>query len=85
MNYLLLIFRSRNDTLAMYRYFTSRGLSCFTVNAPRSLVKSCGLAIKTNVSQTVLSGVLSQCPFKTEVKVYAATQSFGGTNYRQIM
>lgn len=84
MNYLLMIFRSRSETLAAYRYLTSHGLNCATVNAPRSLVKSCGLAVKTFAPQRALFALLSQCDFTVSVKVYSAEQSFGGTTYRQI-
>lgn len=84
MNYLLMIFRSRNDTLAAYRFFSSRGLNCMTVNAPGSLVKSCGLALKTSASSAVVLGLLNQYTSASTVKVYMAEQSFGGATYRQI-
>lgn len=84
MNYLLMIFRSRNETLAAYRYLSTRGIACSTINAPRSLVKSCGLAIRTNADANVLIGLLSQTSYASAVKVYRAEQSYGGTNYRQI-
>lgn len=84
MNYLLMIFRSRNETLAAYRYLSTRGIACSTINAPRCLVKSCGLAIKTNADANVVLGLLSRTSFATAVKGYKAEQSYGGTNYKQI-
>lgn len=84
MNYLLLIFRSRNEALAMLEYLRSRGVSCTTVNAPRSLMKSCGVALRTTVSQSTLADLLSGYSGSSNVKVYLATSGFGGTNYRQI-
>lgn len=85
MKYLLLIFRSRNEALATYEFLASRGVSCTTLNAPRSLVKSCGLALKTLADENTLLSHLRQCRVFSEVKVYRAEASFGGTSYRRII
>ncbi len=84
MNYLMMIFRSRNEALAMYEYLKARGVSCSTMNAPRSLMKSCGVAIRTNINESSLLKLINGYPKNADVKVYAVTSTFGGTSYRQI-
>lgn len=84
MSYLLILFHSRNHALAMLNYLRGRGIACSTMNAPRSLTKSCGIALRTNTPQSVLLNSLNGCPNVGDIKIYIASESFGGTNYRQI-
>ena len=63
MNYSVIVFRSRSDALAMRSYLNSRGVPCATINAPRSITQSCGLALKIhNVSRQTLVNLIKSCP-----------------------
>ena len=53
MNYLVITFRSRSDALAMRSYLSARGLPCSTINAPRGLTQSCGIALKIQGASTL--------------------------------
>lgn len=82
MIYSLIIFRSRNDALAMRSYLSSRGVISATVNAPRSLTHSCGLALKIqSVSSSTLVGLIKSCPTKVKCSLYQAYMGQGGIRY----
>ncbi|MDE6605904.1 MAG: DUF3343 domain-containing protein [Clostridia bacterium] len=86
MIYSLIIFRSRNDALAMRSYLSSRGVISATVNAPRSLTQSCGLALKIqSVSTQALVGLIKSCPAKVRCSVYQAFMGQGGIRYSLIL
>ena len=82
MIYSLIIFRSRNDALAMRKYLSSRGVMSATINAPRSLTSSCGLALRVQgVSSVSLVGLIKSCPTKVRCSVYQAYMGQGGIRY----
>ncbi|MDE6361405.1 MAG: DUF3343 domain-containing protein [Clostridia bacterium] len=86
MIYTLIIFRSRNDALAMRSYLSSRGVISATVNAPRSLTQSCGLALRIQgVSTQALVGLIKSCPAKVRCSVYQAYMGQGGIRYSLIL
>lgn len=86
MIYSLITFRSRNDALAMRKYLSTRGVPCATVNAPRSLTNSCGLALKVQgVSSSSLVGLIKSCPAKVRCSVYQAYMGQGGIRYTLMM
>ncbi|MDE5756693.1 MAG: DUF3343 domain-containing protein [Clostridia bacterium] len=86
MIYSLIIFRSRNDALAMRSYLSSRGVTSATVNAPRSLTQSCGLALKIQgVSVQSLVGLIKSCPAKVRCAVYQAYMGQGGIRYSLVI
>ncbi|MCI8421565.1 MAG: DUF3343 domain-containing protein [Clostridia bacterium] len=86
MIYSLITFRSRNDALAMRSYLSSRGVTSATVNAPRSLTQSCGLALKIqSVSSSTLVGLIKSCPSKVKCSLYQAYMGQGGIRYSLII
>ena len=86
MIYSLIIFRSRNDALAMRKYLSSRGVMSATINAPRSLTNSCGLALKVQgISSVSLVGLIKSCPTKVRCSVYQASMGQGGIRYSLIL
>ncbi|MBD5085829.1 MAG: DUF3343 domain-containing protein [Clostridiales bacterium] len=85
MNYLVIVFRSRNDALTMRSYLASRGVSCAIINAPRSITHSCGIALKiNNISPLMLSKLMKSSPSKVQYTVYSAYAEQGGIGYRLI-
>ena len=86
MIYSLITFRSRNDALAMRKYLSSRGVMSATINAPRSLTQSCGLALKIQgVSTMTLVGLIKSCPAKVRCSIYQAYMGQGGIRYSLII
>ena len=86
MIYSLITFRSRNDALAMRSYLSSRGVTSATVNAPRSLTQSFGLALKIqSVSSSTLVGLIKSCPSKVKCSLYQAYMGQGGIRYSLII
>ena len=86
MIYSLITFRSRNDALAMRSYLSSRGVTSATVNAPRSLTQSCGLALKIqSVSSSTLVGLIKSCPSRVKCSLYQAYMGQGGIRYSLII
>ncbi len=85
MNYLVITFRSRSDALAMRSYLSARGLPCSTINAPRGLTQSCGIALKMQgVSTLSVSQMIKSCPTKVRCTLYQAYLGQGGIRYTLI-
>lgn len=60
MNYIVVVFRSRNDTQRFYSIIKQSGQFCSIINTPRTLSKSCGISVRIsnsaiNISQIILS------------------------------
>lgn len=82
MNYLVIVFRSRNDALALRSYLSGRGVSSTAINAPRSISQSCGIALKiTNITPTTLTNLIKSCPTEVRCTVYSARAEQGGIGY----
>lgn len=46
MNYTIIVFRSRNETMTFYKIIANYGLFCSVINTPRALSASCGVSVK---------------------------------------
>ena len=77
MIYSLITFRSRNDALAMRSYLSSRGVTSATVNAPRSLTQSCGLALKIQSVSSSTRRIDKILPVQGQVLVISSIYGTG--------
>lgn len=46
MNYTVVVFSSRSETMQFYNIIKKYGLFCSIINTPRSLASSCGISTK---------------------------------------
>ncbi len=46
MNYLIAVFRSRNQTTTMFHLCSRNGINCAIVNTPREAYVGCGISLK---------------------------------------
>ena len=46
MNYTVVVFSVRSDTMKFYNKIKNYGLYCSIINTPRSLASSCGVSVK---------------------------------------
>ncbi len=49
MNWTIVVFTSRTDTMNFFRAIKNYGLYCSVVNTPRSLSSSCGVSVKIDI------------------------------------
>lgn len=85
MNYLVITFRSRSDALAMRSYLSAKGVPCSTINAPRGLTQSCGIALKIQGASALgISQMIKSCPTKVRYSLYQAYYGQGGIRYTLI-
>lgn len=72
MNYTIIVFRSRNDTMKFYNLIKNSGQFCSIINTPRILSKSCGISVRISNSIVGISlKLLSQQPFPTFDGIYS--------------
>ncbi len=50
MQYLLVVYRSRNVTIQAYNFLMSRGANCALVSTPQKVGIGCGLSVKCDYS-----------------------------------
>lgn len=66
MNWTLVVFTSRTDTMKYYRAIKNYGLYCTIVNTPRSLSSSCGISVKIdNRLATPTPSIINQLHLST--------------------
>lgn len=86
MNYLLIVFHSRNEALNVRNYLQKNGVSSTAINAPRILSVSCGLALKiVGVQLSMLTNLLSAYPNRFGGVVYSAVQENGSLRYKRLI
>lgn len=72
MNYTIIVFRSRNDTMRFYSLIKQVAQFCSIINTPRILSKSCGISIKIPNSMVITSQkILSRQPFPSFDGIYS--------------
>lgn len=49
MKYLIISFKSRNDTISFFNILKSHNIFCSIINTPKIIGTSCSLSIKTNI------------------------------------
>ena len=65
MEYVLAVFRSRNETLYLANMLKSNGYSVFVVNTPESLGQACGISVKFSKSiLTIVKDFIRTKPFR---------------------
>lgn len=72
MNYTIVVFRSRNDTMRLYNLIKQVGQFCSIVNTPRVLSKSCGISVRIpNTGVNLVKNILSRQPFSSFDGIYS--------------
>lgn len=79
MEYLIVSFRSRNETIGFYKFLSRQGFSAEVVNTPKEAGVGCGLSVK--VSKNVygaLRYLLMQYNGKSFAGIFKVTNSNHG-------
>ena len=79
MQYILVAFRSRNQTATMYQAFVSNGISAKIVNTPREVNVGCGISIRIDEGQFNLAKmIVERYPQNTCTGFFRVTTNGGG-------
>ena len=74
--YILVTFRSQNNTMSFYQIIKSYGVSARIVQTPRQVQVSCGVSVRVPYgSQGIVMDILSRRRFDTLVGVYELTDT----------
>ena len=80
MNYIIVVFRSRNQTARMFDVFRSYGINCDIINTPRQANVGCGLSLRISENDLYNARVVvnkhPQSSFVGFFKVYANGKIF---------
>lgn len=71
MNYLVVVFNSRNDTMQFYNIIKKYNTYCSIVNTPRLLTRSCGISVKIATGSVELAkNIISSSKFDSFKGIY---------------
>ncbi|MBE5735367.1 MAG: DUF3343 domain-containing protein [Clostridiales bacterium] len=85
MDYILIVYSNRTDTMRLYEYLRRFGIKSVIVPTPNELSASCGLSLK--VKYMYLNRVLfamRSVNAKSLYKIYAEKKGFGRSIYTKI-
>ena len=71
MNYIIVVFRARTETLTFANILKNYGVPFQIINTPRSLNLSCGISVKTLANKReLIDKILSQKSFQSFLGVF---------------
>lgn len=79
MDYIIVAFRSRNETIQVNRYLSNHGIFCEVVNTPKQAGVGCGLSVKImpNTFQ-IVKNIIFSANLKTFAGFFAVSKGIGG-------
>lgn len=85
MTYIIIAFRSRNQTLAFSQILSSYGIRCSVVNTPRQAATSCGISVKINLADHAKAKeILARRNFNGFAGFFLVSTNNNHTNVRPI-
>ena len=83
MQYILLVFSTRDGAMALYDYCLSRRMPCGIVNTPREISASCGISVKVGTRDAeYLKRIVSKIP--TYVGAYLVNNTLTRHSIRRL-
>ena len=83
MEYVIAVYRSRNESMRVYNYLISNGITCALISTPRAANVGCGLSVK--FSKNILASLrrtLSQA--ETFVGFFLVRNTINGATLSRI-
>ena len=72
MDYVIVAFRSRTETLGFSKFISARGINNSIVNTPKSAGVGCGISVKTDWKNiSAIRNILSVKPAKTFAGIFS--------------
>ena len=84
MEFLIVVYRSRNVSMQAYNYLLSKGITCALVSTPRAANVGCGLSVKlSKQSLPAVRSVLMQG--ETFVGFFVARTTYNGVTLSRLI
>ena len=81
MQYVIAVFRSRNETLYLANLLMSKGYKVDIISTPREVGQACGISVKfSHTLLTIARGIIASKPFRSFYGFYKIAQNGGRTS-----
>lgn len=83
MQYVIVVFRSRNVSVGAYNFLLSQGANCSLVSTPRAVNVGCGLSVKMSID-TYRQYATKLSSANTFVGAFVVSQRYNGTFFTRL-
>ena len=77
MDYYVVAFKSRSDTVAFSEFLKSKGIYNVIVNTPKAAGVGCGLSVKPSVNSDIMKKAINAFKVKSFVGVFSVSEKGG--------